>query len=104
MFKCECGSELNYNFLEMHKETCVKVQERKRNFQFKQQNNALFKKDNENKSILNEYTIKTSLYQHPIMCLRSFLQTWVCDSCNHSFYDDTPAYYCTLCNFSLCYH
>jgi len=105
IIKCDCGNELNYDLFNTHIGFCTKANYRKMYYQLKKKHDWLIKKINTiNNTIINEYTIKSSLHIHPIACVRFFLKQWVCSHCNNNFYDDSPSYICTLCNFNLCYN
>ncbi|OUM70475.1 hypothetical protein PIROE2DRAFT_1339 [Piromyces sp. E2] len=77
IIRCECGRDKKYDLLN--------------------------KELDKNNKITNEYTIKSKLHKHPVQCIRRFLQTWTCDNCKNRFYDDTPTYHCTLCDYDICY-
>jgi len=103
--KCQCGEEINYDFLEKHKdEECIKTDFKESYYKLKKEYEQLKQEINKMNEPKNQYCIKSNLHSHPLKCIKNFFHAWNCDKCRQGFSEDIPSYKCSLCEFDLCYN
>ncbi|ORX52203.1 hypothetical protein BCR36DRAFT_325010 [Piromyces finnis] len=104
IIECECGKEVNYDFIKKHKKECKTIYYKLEYLKLKNGYELFKKKLNEKNDNIWEYTILSNLHPHILTCKRTFLIAWYCDNCKNKFDENTPSYCCTLCDYDLCYN
>jgi len=104
IIKCECGKEMSFDFIKIHKEVdCEKIDIKERYKKLRKEYEMLRKEVIKDRLIKDDYSIISNLHPHTLVCNKHFLLEWNCDKCNKSFNNEAPSYNCTLCNYDLCY-
>ena len=101
-FKCNCNEIVNYDEREKHLDACKNKDFEKYYLFYKEKYENLKKEKNINDEIKSPHYIKVSNHKHPMEILRRYENCWFCNNCDKTFSEDTPSYYCSLCDFDLC--
>ena len=65
--------------------------------------------DDENKESYSIDQVKINCHRHPLMyCVTSRSSksktSWICNECRNSFYDNEWSFYCSICDYDICYN
>ena len=112
-FNCKnnCGKIILYDDLKDHyseedgkkdvyKEKCEKLEKEIRYLKNKYE--LLYKFNQITSHNTEKWRFHTKNHIHPLMCVQTFRDEFVCEKCKKKFPKNSVTYYCTLCDYDLC--